>query len=152
MSIADVTPKGFTMNVDTDVQNPNSVALPLSNVDYGLALGGVKVVDKAKARPATATIPANGRGTVTIPVALTFENLLAAEESIRKAGGDVKYALDAGLNFDTGVPVVGNLRVPFSYEGNLNVKELLKTNWRTILNSPAAKELAQKVMGGLLNF
>lgn len=151
MSIGDVNTKGFTMNVDVDVQNPNSVALPLSNVDYGLGLGGVKVIDKARAKPAS-SIPANGTGTVTIPVALTFENLLSAEEAIRKGGGAVEYALDAGLNFDTGLPVLGVQRVPFSYAGTLNVAELLKKNWSTILNSPAARELAQKALGGLFKF
>lgn len=150
MSIGDVTPKGFTMNVDVDVANPNAVALPLSNADYGLALGGVKVIESGKAKP-SASIPANGTGTVTLPIPLTFENLLATEESIRKGGGSIKYTLDAGLSFDTGLPILGVQRVPFAYEGTLNVKELLKNNWRTILNSPAAKELAQKALGGLFN-
>jgi LEA14-like dessication related protein len=139
------------MNVDVDVQNPNAVALPLSNVDYGLGLGGVKVIDKARAKPAS-SIPANGTGTVTIPVALTFENLLAAEEAIRKGGGAVEYALNAGLNFDTGLPVIGVQRVPIRHEGTLDVRELLSRNWGTILTSPAARELAQQVLGGTFRF
>jgi LEA14-like dessication related protein len=152
MSVGDVTAKGFTMNVDVDVDNPNAVALPLTNAEYGLRLAGTRVVESAKIRPAASSIPANGRGTVTIPVPVTFENLLAVGDSIRKGGGDVTYGLDAGLNFDTGVPVVGVQRVPFSYEGTLSVKELLRKNWSTILNSPAAKELAQQVLGGMFNF
>ena len=83
---------------------------------------------------------------------LTFEHLLSAEEAIRKGGGDVTYALDAGLNFDTGLPVIGVQRVPLRHEGTLKVKELLEKNWSIILTSPAAKELAQKVLGGFLKF
>ena len=84
MAVSDVTSKGFTLNVDLDVANPNSVALPLNNIDYGLALGGTKVIEQAKANPG-ATIPANGTGRVTIPVPLSFENLLAASERFKRA-------------------------------------------------------------------
>src|SRR4051794_5509442 len=70
MSIADVSPRGFVMNVDVDVANPNSVALPLTNVDYGVSLAGVRVVDGGKVKP-DASIPANGHSTITIPIPLT---------------------------------------------------------------------------------
>jgi LEA14-like dessication related protein len=151
MTLGDVSSRGFVMNVDVDVANPNAVAIPLTNADYSLSLGGVKVVDGARIKP-DARIPANGRGTVTIPVPLSFENLLSAEESIRKGAGNVSYGLDADLNFDTGLPVLGVQSVHFQNEGSLNVKELLQKNWSTILTSPAAKELAQKVLGGFLKF
>src|SRR5687767_11010305 len=84
MSITDVTAKGFVMNVDVDVANPNAFALPLTNTDYGLKLGGSKLVENAKIKPAASSIPANGSGTVTIPVPLSFENLLTVAESIKK--------------------------------------------------------------------
>jgi len=148
MSIGDVTAQGFTMNVDVDIANPNAVAIPLTNADYSIALGGVQVVNAAKVKP-SASIPANGHGTISIPIPLSFENLLSAEEAIRKGGGSVAYGLDAAFDFDTGLPVIGNQRVPLRHEGTLNVKELLSKNWGTILNSPAARELAQKVLGGM---
>jgi LEA14-like dessication related protein len=151
MSVSDVSARGFVMNVDVDVANPNSVAIPLTNVDYGLSLAGVRVVDGGKVKP-EARIPANGHSTITIPVPLTFENLLSAGDAIRKGSGDVTYGLDAGLNFDTGLPVIGVQRVPLQHEGTLKVKELLEKNWSIILTSPAAKELAQKVLGGFFKF
>ena len=151
MSITDVTARGFVMNVDVDVENPHAFAIPLTNADYSLSLSGVKVVDGAKVKPA-ASVPPNGRTTITLPVPLTFENLLTVEEAIRKGGGNVGYGIDAGLSFDAGLPVIGVQRVPLQHEGTLNVKELLQKNWSTILNSPAAKELAQKVLGGLFKF
>jgi LEA14-like dessication related protein len=151
MTLGEVTPSGFVMNVDVDVANPNAVAIPLTNADYSVSLGGIKVVDGGKVKP-EARIPANGRSTITIPVPLTFENLLSAEESIRKGSGQVTYDLDAGLNFDTGLPVIGVQRVPLQHQGTLDVKSLLQKNWSTVLTSPAAKELAQKVLGGLFKF
>jgi LEA14-like dessication related protein len=148
MSISNVSASGFTMNLDVDIANPNSVTLPLTNADYSLALGGTPIIKSAKVKPAS-SIPAGGSATITIPVPLTFENLLSAEEAIRKGGGTVDYGFDAGLDFDTGIPVLGVLRVPFGHQGTLNVRELLTRNWGTILSSPAAKELATRVLGGV---
>jgi LEA14-like dessication related protein len=151
MEVSDVTSRGFLMNVDVDVHNPNAAAIPLTNAEYSLTLGGVDIVENTRVRP-EARIPANGTGTVTIPVPVTFENLLAAGKGIRQGGGKVRYGFDAGLNFDTGLPVLGVQRVPLRHEGTLDVRELLSRNWGTILNSPAAKELAQQVLGGLFRF
>jgi LEA14-like dessication related protein len=151
MDVTDVTPRGFTMNVDLDVHNPNSVAIPLTNADYSLSLGGVGVIESTKVHP-DARIPANGTGRVTLPVPVTFENLLSASRGIRQGGGKVSYGFDAGLNFDTGLPVIGVQRVPIRHEGTLDVRELLSRNWGTILTSPAAKELAQQVLGGAFRF
>jgi LEA14-like dessication related protein len=148
MDVTDVTPRGFTMSVDLDVHNPNAVALPLANADYSLSFAGASIVENAKVRP-DARIPANGTGQVTIPIPVTFENLLSASKGIRQGGGKLSYGLDAGLNFDTGLPVIGVQRVPLRYEGTLDVRELLSRNWGTILTSPAAKELAQQVLGGM---
>lgn len=151
MDVADITPRGFTMNVDLDVHNPNSMALPLADADYSLSLGGVYVIESTKIHP-DARIPANGTGKVTIPVPVTFENLLSASKGIRQGGGKVGYDFDAGLNFNTGLPVIGVQRVPIRHEGTLDVRELLSRNWGTILNSPAARELAQQVLGGMFKF
>src|SRR5207248_1703064 len=133
MSISNVSASGFTMNLDVDLANPNSVALPLINADYSLALGGTPIIKSAKVKPAS-SIPAGGSATITIPVPLTFENLLSAEEAIRKGGGTVDYGFDAGLDFDTGIPVLGVLRAPFRHDGTLNVRELLTRNWGSILS------------------
>ena len=71
-------------------------ALPLAAADYKLGLGGVNVLD-GKAKPA-GSVPANGSRSVTLPVSVTYENLLSAEQAIRAGGGDVPYDLDGGLS------------------------------------------------------
>ena len=148
MSLDDVSGRGFTMNVDVDVRNPNSVPLPLGAIDYGLDLGGVEVIRKSRIK-SSATIPPNDRETIRIPIPLTFTNLLEAEEAIRRGGGDVSYKLDAGLSFDTGTLLLGTLRVPFEHEGNIQVQKLLRQNWSAILTSSEARRLAEAVLGGL---
>src|SRR5688572_8232177 len=65
MSLGEVTPQGFTMNFEVEVENPNSVALPVADVDYNLRLFERDFVD-GEADP-DASIPANGSMPVTLP-------------------------------------------------------------------------------------
>src|SRR5207237_2752704 len=120
----DVTAEGFTMKFDVDVANPNAVALPLSAADYKLGLGGVGVLE-GKAKPG-GDLPANGSRRVALPVNVTYENLLAAEQAIRAGGGDVPYDLNAALSFDTGTPLVGQLSVPLRSSGRLPLRPILQ--------------------------
>lgn len=148
MSIADVNTTGFTMNFDVSVANPNTVELPLSNADYKIALGGVKVVDgKAKS---SGVIPAKGSHSVAVPVTLTYENLLAAKSAIVKSGGNIEYALDGGLSVDTGAPFLGSLRVPLTYSGTLPLRDILKDPM-IVLKSPAAQKIAKEIFGSIFS-
>jgi LEA14-like dessication related protein len=146
MNLGSADERGFTMNFDVNLTNPNSVALPLAAADYKLGLGGVNVLD-GKAKPA-GSVPANGSRSVTLPVSVTYENLLSAEQAIRAGGGDVPYDLDGGLSFDTGNPFVGALRVPLRHSGTLPLRQVLNDP-QALLRNPAARRLATEVLGGL---
>ena len=146
MNLGNVDERGFTMNFDVNLSNPNSVALPLAAADYKLGLGGVQVLD-GKAKP-TGSVPANGTRVVTLPVSVTFDHLLSAEQAIRGSGGDVPYDLDAALSFDTGNPLFGSLRVPLRHSGTLPLKQVL-SDPQALLRNPAARRLATEVLGGL---
>jgi LEA14-like dessication related protein len=148
MNVTDVTAQGFTMAFDLDVANPNAVALPIQAADYKIGLAGVNVLN-GKANP-SGTIPANGSIPVKLPVTLTYENLLAAEQAIIKGGGDVPYSLDGGLAVETGMPMLGKLRVPLQYSGTLKLKEILN-NPQAIMQNPAAQKLAKQLIGGLFS-
>ena len=148
MSVKDINTTGFTMNFDVDVANPNTVELPLSNADYKLSLGGVKVVD-GKAKPG-GVIPAKGSQAVAVPVTLTYENLLAAKNAIVKSGGNIEYALDGGLSVDTGNSLFGSLRVPLQYSGTLPLKDILN-NPSILLQSPAAQKIAKEILGSIFS-
>src|SRR3954470_5988062 len=114
MNLGEVTPQGFTMNFDVALENPNAVALPLSAADYKLSLGGAKVLE-GKAKP-SGTLPANGSLPITLPVMVTFENLLAAENALGKGDLNLPYSFEGGL--DVGGPkLLGQgARVPLKYE------------------------------------
>ena len=145
MTLGEVDARGFTMNFDVDVANPNSFALPLAAADYKLGMGGASVLD-GKVKP-KGSLPANGSRALTLPVTLTYENLLAAEQAIRDSGGDVPYDLQAGLSFDTGNPLLGSVRVPLRYSGTLPLKRVL-SDPVALLRSNAARQLARDVLGG----
>ena len=147
-----INAEGFTVNFDVDVANPNAFDLPLTNADYALSLGGVKVVDD-KVSP-SGSIPAGGRSGVTIPVRLRFEDLLKAERAIRAGGWDIPYELDGALGFSgggggglasLGVPN----RIPLRYSGTLPLRKVF-SDPAVLLNSPAARRLAGKGIEGLL--
>ena len=145
MAVQNVTPAGFTMNFAVDLSNPNAFALPLTAADYKLALGGVGVAD-GKASP-DASLPANGTATVAVPVTVTFDQLLRAEQAIVKSGGNVPYALDGGLSFGT-KSLLGDVRVPLQTTGTLAVRDVV-SNPQAIAQSPAARKLAQELVGSL---
>jgi LEA14-like dessication related protein len=145
-----ITAEGFTANFDLDVHNPNSFALPLTNADYGLSLGGVKVVNDT-VKP-EGSIPAGGSRAVTIPVRLSFQDLLKAEEAIRAGGGDVPYELDGSLGFTGGggIAALGiPTKLPLRYSGTLPLRKVL-ADPMVLLNSPAARRLAGKGLESLL--
>jgi LEA14-like dessication related protein len=148
MAVQNVNASGFTMNFDVEVKNPNALELPTGAADYKLGLSGVNVVNGA-ANPA-GSIPAGGSKHVTLPVTLTYENLLAAEQGIVKSGGNVPYSLDAGLSFNTGSPFLGNVRVPLQYSGTLPLKDILN-NPQALMQNQAAQKLAKQLLNGIFS-
>ena len=146
MAVQNVTAAGFTMNFAVDLTNPNAFPLPLTTADYKVALGGVGVAD-GKATP-DGSLPANGSASVSVPVTLTYDSLLAAEQAIVKSGGNVPYTLDGGLSFGTKNPLAGDLRVPITTAGTLPLRDVVN-NPLALAQSPSARKLAQELLGGM---
>jgi LEA14-like dessication related protein len=144
-----VTPEGFVMNFLMNVSNPNAVELPVRAADYQLGLAGVKVVsDQAKLEKGLA---ANSSTAVTMPVMVKFEDLLKAEREIVKTGGDVPYALSGTMNFGAGGGWLSGqtIKVPVQYSGTLPLKRLVNDP-QAMMQSPAARRLAQEIVGSWL--
>ena len=80
-----------------------------------------------------------------MPISLTYENLISAEQAIVKNGGNVPYSLDSTLVFKTGVPLVGDVHVPLKYSGDLPLKSIL-SNPKAILQSPTAQKIARELI------
>jgi LEA14-like dessication related protein len=151
MAVQNVDSEGFTMNFDLMLNNPNAVSLPLSNADYKLSFAGIKVLD-GQAKP-EGSIPANGSLALQLPVKVTYENLLAAEQAIASGNAKIPYAFDGGLSVGGGgggqMLLGQSARVPLNYSGTLDLSEILSRS-RAALTSPAARKLAAKALGSFL--
>lgn len=148
MTVQSVDAAGFQMKFDVDVQNPNSVELPLATVSYGLSLDGTKILDGQTA--AKGTIPAGGSYRLALPISVTYENLLAAQQSIVKSGGNVPYTFNGAIILNTGMPFLGDLQAPVQYSGVLPIRDILH-NPQALLSSPAAQTLARQLILGFFN-
>jgi hypothetical protein len=145
MAVRSVDARGFTTEFDVN-ENPNATALPLAAADYKLALAGADVLH-GKAKP-EGSVSAGDSRRVSLPVMLTYENLLAAEQAVVKTGGDVPYALEGGLSFDAGNSLFGTVRVPLRYGGTLKLREILNDP-TAVMQNPAAQKLAKDLLGGM---
>jgi LEA14-like dessication related protein len=148
-AIDHASPAGVVVNFDLNVSNPNGFAIPVTRAQYKLALGGVTVIDD-KATP-EGSVPANGALPVRLPVTLTFESLLNAGQAIRQSGGNVPYDFDGSLDFGSPKYLgTATLSAPVHFTGTLPLRQILKDP-QVLLQSPAARKLAEQVLGGLFD-
>lgn len=146
-NVGRVTAEGVTFNFDVKLSNPNTLAVPLATADYSLALSDVTVV-KDTIKP-SGTIPANGSTLVTLPISVTFDNLLKAQDAIRKSV-DVPFNFTGNLAFKTpGQMLSLPVNVPFQYQGTLPVRQVL-SDPAVLLNNPAARRLAGQALDRIL--
>ncbi|HUU90057.1 MAG TPA: LEA type 2 family protein [Phycisphaerae bacterium] len=105
-----------TMLFDVKVDNPYTVPLPMSNVDYALASQGQRfLTGKADVQ---GEVPAKGSKVLGVPVHISYMELINAVKGARP-GGTIPYTADLGLSVD--VPALGPLRLPMSKEGQLTI-------------------------------
>lgn len=149
MTVQNVDETGFTLAFDLSVSNPNDFELPFSNADYQLALAGAKLID-GQFDP-DATIPAKATAPLRLPVNVRYGQLLEAGRAIAESGGNIDYDLGANLKFAGGVWPFGGTKVPIRYRGRLELTQILRDP-AVLLNSPEARQLAEKLFGGIFGF
>ena len=101
---------------DLTIDNPNAMPISLAGLDYGLIVGGQKLLSGAQ-RDAI-RIDSRSTGNVALPVRLGWSSLAAAVKDAR-AQDAVDYTLDSALSFN--LPVLGAITVPVSKSGQLPV-------------------------------
>ena len=133
---------GVDLAFDVQVDNPNPVGISLSGLDYDLKLLGSRFLTGEQ--PMGLQVAANGSSPVAVPVRLEFQQLMAAYQQLKHAD-KAGYQLDLGLGFD--VPVLGDLRVPVSYSGELPIPKMPDLKVRSLdvqqLSMSGAKLLMQ---------
>ena len=128
VKVQDVKLTSATMLFDVKVDNPYTVPLPMSNVDYALSSQGQRfLTGKADVQGA---VPARGSKVLGVPVRISYVELINAVKGARP-GGTIPYTADLGLSVD--VPALGPLRLPMSKEGQLTI--------------PSAESLLERIKG-----
>lgn len=116
VKLQDVSLTSATMLFDVKVDNPYTVPLPMSNLDYALASKGQRfLTGKADIQGA---VPAKGSKVLGVPVRISYAELINAVKGARP-GSTIPYTADLGLSVD--VPALGPLRLPMSKEGQLTI-------------------------------
>ena len=152
-SVPEVSQEGFEVRLDGLVQNPNSVSLPLNDIDYRLFLNN----DKESVIDAVATldgsVAAGGEEAVTVTVPVRWESLLMVKDAVMETGGTIPYRMEGRMRVE-GVPMVDS--VPMSYEGELDVKSLARRGARFAWKNPALRQfvlgLVPDAVSGLPRF
>ena len=129
VSFTDIGLQSLTIVFDVELTNPNASALPLADVDYELSSRGNSFFTGEA--PLQGEVPAHGTKTLSLPVKITYAQLLTALADV-KLGSVLPYKAQLGLSVK--VPIVGKLRLPVSKEGNLPVPaapgvEMVSVKW-----------------------
>jgi len=114
LKFENVTLDSATLLFDVEVDNPYPVALPLTNLDYGLSSGAQPFLN-GKAALQT-TVPAKSKKIVSLPANINYLDMLKALKGIRP-GSKIPYKADLGLSVNT--PALGAMRLPLKKEGEL---------------------------------
>jgi LEA14-like dessication related protein len=131
--LSDVSLAGATIDLVFDVENPNAEGLTLaSTTDYVVTVEGKQLV--AGRPPQGITIPARGKGEVTLPAAVRFADLGA---SIAALLGQRSVAWAAQGHVGVQTPL-GAVTLPFSKEGRLDLPRVPDVT----VGSPSVKEIS----------
>ena len=103
---------GISGQLQLDVTNPNGFGVPLSGIDWELAIGGARAVTGTV--QLSQTIPARGVAPVATSLTVSATDALAVGSAL--AGGARGYTMKARLHFST---PVGEVSVDVEHSGTL---------------------------------
>jgi LEA14-like dessication related protein len=133
---------GLDLAFDVNVENPNPVGISLAGLDYDLKLLGSRFLQGDQ--PMGLKVAAKGSSQVEVPMRLGFQKLMSTYQQLKTAR-QAGYELDLGMGFD--VPVLGRVRVPVSYKGEIPVPKMPDVKLKSLdvqqLSMSGAKLLLQ---------
>lgn len=123
--VTQVSTSGMLLDVQLDVQNPNSFPLMAHRVDGSVALSNGATLGSGSAQP-QGSIPANGRSTVTTQLNVPWQNI-AALAPFALSANPVPYTFK-------GEAMLGgeslNVKIPFELQGQLTRAQILDAGLR----------------------
>lgn len=114
---------------DVEVDNPYSVALPLTGLDYVLSSGNTPLL--AGKTELHTSIPAKGKQSMPLPVTVNYLEMFKSARDIRP-GTTIPYR--AGVNLSMDAPVLGALTLPLNKEGELALPNASGADILNLLN------------------
>ena len=103
---------------DIAVENPNSMGIHLSGLDYDLQFNKASFLKGQKEKDLH--IPARGKSNIQIPLTLTYSEVYKVVKSFADLD-TIPYRLD--LQIGVKVPVLGKLKIPVTKKGSVpNIK------------------------------
>lgn len=116
------SPQGVPLSVSLLLDNPNSQSLNLLGYDFELWLAGKSVAQGASQE--AVTLPPRGQAVVEVPILLKLPVLVQILPTLLLAREQkLPYQFAGGCRLAS---LLGGLRVPFTFQGELTAKEGLE--------------------------
>lgn len=117
VAIQDISLEAVTLLVDVNIANPNAFKLNTAGFDLDLIINQSKLVTLAQP-DASLSLPAKGSNNMTLPVTLTFDQVLSSIRSLSDKS-EVDYGIEGKVAIH--LPVLGDIDIPVDYAGVLPV-------------------------------
>lgn len=125
--ILEIDQSSVTLEGTLEIKNPNDLGTKFSGYQYQLDVDGQRLSNGESKQPFQ--IPALSTITLTIPATLLFEDLMAlGNKGIFNR--DLIYVLKGTAILDSWI---GKIPLPFSYQGTINLSDLLREKTRQFL-------------------
>jgi len=121
VTVSELNFEGAGLDVAVEVNNPNPYQIRLGRLDYALTVQDKQVLSGQQEE--NTSLKAEQSQTIVFPVKVRFEDLLAAVSGLKQQN-IVNYGLEGGIT--AAVPMVGDIRLPFSRRGRLPVPKMPK--------------------------
>lgn len=125
--ILEIDESSVTLEGTLELKNPNDMGTRFSGYQYQLEVDGQRLSTGESKQPFQ--IPALSTITLTIPATMLFEDLMA----LNRRGifnRDLVYVLKGTAFLDSWL---GKIPLPFSYQGTINLSDLLREKTRQFL-------------------
>ncbi len=118
--LADANTDHISFNLILNIDNPNSVGIKTSGIDYNLDINQKDVINGILKNGIN--IQANGASDVEVPIQVNFQKLIQVVPSVLRDVNNVNYKVFGVINFDT---PIGSVPINWQKEDKLDLPKLL---------------------------
>lgn len=119
VTLSPPTRAGWPLSLSLLLENPNPQSLSLLGYDFDFGLEGRSVAQGAGQE--AVTLPPRGQAVVVVPILLKMPALMKVWPALLLSGEPkLRYQISGGFRLAS---LLGGLRVPFKFQGELTPKE-----------------------------